>query len=104
CRCNARMGAIAVSTAQGPTGDHQGLVVAGALGSHEAARECRGLKPVACWAHVRRFRDVVVDFSEGQFILAWIEDLCAIDVRALVTSFTGSADSAPYRGLTASPR
>lgn len=65
-------------------GDYQGWVVADALGSHEAgARECRGLKLAACWAHVlRRFRDAVVDFSEAQFMLAWIQDLYAIDARA----------------------
>jgi len=55
--------------------DYRGSVVADALGSHEAgARECRGLKLAACWAHVlRRFRDAVVDFSEAQFMLAWNE-------------------------------
>jgi len=65
-------------------GDYRGWVVADALGSHEAgARECRGLKLAACWAHVlRRFRDAVVDFSEAQFMLAWIQDLYAIDARA----------------------
>ena len=65
-------------------GDYRGWVVADALGSHEGgARECRGLKLAACWAHVlRRFRDAVVDFSEAQFMLAWIQDLYAIDGRA----------------------
>jgi hypothetical protein len=57
---------------------------ADALGTHEAgARECRGLKLAACWAHVlRRFRDAVGDFPEAQFMLAWIQDLYAIDARA----------------------
>ena len=65
-------------------GDYRGWVVADALGSHEAgARECRGLKLAACWAHVlRRFRDAVVDFSEAQFMLAWIQDLYTIDAGA----------------------
>ncbi len=68
-------------------GDYRGWVVADALGSHEAgARECRGLKLAACWAHVlRRFRDAVVDFSGAQFMLAWIQDLFAIDARATDT-------------------
>jgi hypothetical protein len=52
----------------------------------ETERECpscHGLKLAACWAHVlRRFRDAVVDFSEAQFMLAWIHDLYAIDARA----------------------
>jgi transposase len=75
-------------------GDYRGWVVADALGSHEAgARECRGLKLAACWAHVlRRFRDAVVDFSEAQFMLAWIQDLYAIDARA-----TDSRDRALLR-------
>jgi len=65
-------------------GDYQGWVVADALGTHQAgARECRGLKLAACWAHVlRRFRDAVVDFPEAQFMLAWIQDLYAIDASA----------------------
>jgi transposase len=75
-------------------GDYEGWVVADALGSHEAgARECRGLKLAACWAHVlRRFRDAVVDFSEAQFMLAWIQDLYVIDARA-----TDSRDRARLR-------
>ena len=45
-------------------GDYEGWVVADALGTHEAgARDCRGVRLAACWAHVlRRFRDAVVDF------------------------------------------
>jgi len=58
-------------------GDYQGWVVADALGTHQAgARECRGLRLAACWAHVlRRFRDAVVDFPEAHLMLAWIQDL-----------------------------
>ena len=65
-------------------GDYHGWVVADALGTHEAgARECRGIKLAACWAHVlRRFRDAVVDFPEAQIMLAWIQDLYRIDQRA----------------------
>ena len=65
-------------------GDYQGWVVADALGTHEAgARECRGIKLAACWAHVlRRFREAVVDFPEAQMMLAWIQDLYRIDGRA----------------------
>jgi len=53
-------------------GDYQGWVVADALGTHEAgARECRGLKLAACWAHVlRRFRDAAGDFPEAQLMLS----------------------------------
>jgi transposase len=65
-------------------GDYKGWVVADALGTHQAgARECRGVRLAACWAHVlRRFRDAVVDFPEAQFMLAWIQDLYEIDARA----------------------
>ena len=65
-------------------GDYQGWVVADALGTHQAgARECRGVRLAACWAHVlRRFRDAVVDFPEAHFMLAWIQDLYEIDARA----------------------
>jgi transposase len=65
-------------------GDYRGWVVADALGTHEAgARECRGIKLAACWAHVlRRFRDAVVDFPEAQLMLAWIGDLYRIDGKA----------------------
>jgi transposase len=65
-------------------GGYQGWVVADALGTHQAgARECQGLKLAACWAHVlRRFRDAVVDFPEAQFMLAWIQDLYAVDARS----------------------
>jgi transposase len=71
-------------TFTGLLGDYQGWVVADALGTHQAgARECSGVKLAACWAHVlRRFRDAVVDFPEAQFMLAWIQDLYAIDSRA----------------------
>jgi hypothetical protein len=60
-------------------GDYHGWVVADALGTHEAAaRECRGIKLAACWAHVlRRFREADVDFPEAQIMLAWIQDLSA---------------------------
>ena len=65
-------------------GEYEGWVVADALGTHQAgARECRGVRLAACWAHVlRRFRDAVVDFPEAQFMLAWIQDLYRIDASA----------------------
>ena len=83
-------------------GDYRGWVVADALGSHEAgARECRGLKLAACWAHVlRRFRDAVVDFSEAQFMLAWIQDLYAIDARATDTRDRARLRSTESRAVT----
>jgi transposase len=72
-------------------GDYHGWVVADALGTHEAgARECRGIKLAACWAHVlRRFREAVVDFPEAQMMLAWIQDLYRIDQRATSTEDRG---------------
>jgi transposase len=83
-------------------GDYRGWVVADALGSHEAgARECRGLKLAACWAHVlRRFRDAVVDFSEAQFMLAWIQDLYAIDARASDTQDRARLRTTESRAVT----
>lgn len=65
-------------------GEYDGWVVADALGTHEAgARECRGVRLAACWAHVlRRFRNAVADFPEAQMMLAWIQDLYRIDARA----------------------
>jgi transposase len=59
-------------------------VVADALGTHEAgARQCRGVKLAACWAHVlRRFRDAAADFPEAQLMLAWIQNLYRIDQKA----------------------
>jgi transposase len=82
--------------------DYRGWVVADALGSHEAgARECRGLKLAACWAHVlRRFRDAVVDFSEAQFMLAWIQDLYEIDARATDTRDRARLRSTESRAVT----
>jgi transposase len=66
-------------------GDYQGWVVADALGTHEAgARDCRGIKLAACWAHVlRRYRDAVADFPDAQFMLGWIQDLYRVDQRAM---------------------
>jgi hypothetical protein len=77
-------------------------VVADALASHEAgARECRDLKLTVCWAHVlRRFRDAVVDFSEAQFMFAWIQDLYAIDARATDTRDRAQLRSTESRAVT----
>jgi transposase len=81
---------------------HQGWVVADALGTHQAgARECRGLRLAACWAHVlRRFRDAVVDFPEAHFMLAWIQDLYAIDARAADMAERGRLRSTESRAVT----
>ena len=80
-------------------GDYQGWVVADALGTHEAgARECRGIKLAACWAHVlRRFREAVVDFPEAQMMLAWIQDLYRIDQKATAARNAGGC-ARPSRG------
>jgi transposase len=83
-------------------GDYQGWVVADALGSHQAgARECRGLKLAACWAHVlRRFRDAAGDFPEAQLMLAWIQDLYAIDARATDLRERGRLRATESRAVT----
>ena len=83
-------------------GDYEGWVVADALGTHQAgARDCRGVKLAACWAHVlRRFRDAVVDFSEAQFMLAWIQDLYRIDASAKDMAERGRLRATESRAVT----
>lgn len=58
--------------------------MADALGTHQAgAKECRGIKLAACWAHVlRRFREAAADFPDARIMLAWISDLYEIDAKA----------------------
>ena len=83
-------------------GDYEGWVVADALGTHQAgARECRGVRLAACWAHVlRRFRDAVVDFPEAQFMLAWIQDLYRIDANAKDMAERGRLQAMESRAAT----
>jgi transposase len=83
-------------------GDYEGWVVADALGTHQAgARECRGVRLAACWAHVlRRFRDAVVDFPEAQFMLAWIQDLYRIDAGAKDMAERGRLRATESRAVT----
>jgi transposase len=83
-------------------GDYEGWVVADALGTHQAgARECRGVRLAACWAHVlRRFRDAVVDFPEAQFMLAWIQDLYRIDASAKDMADRGRLRATESRAVT----
>ncbi len=83
-------------------GDYEGWVVADALGTHQAgARECRGVRLAACWAHVlRRFRDAVVDFPEAQFMLAWIQDLYRIDAGAKDIAERGRLRATESRAVT----
>jgi hypothetical protein len=77
-------------------------MVADALGTHQAgARECRGARLAACWAHVlRRFRDAVVDFREAQFMLAWIQDLYRIDASAKDIAESGRLRATESRAVT----
>lgn len=84
-------------------GDYQGWVVADALGTHQAgARECRGIRLAACWAHVlRRFRDAVADFPDAQLMLAWIGDLYRIDHRAQDAEERRRLRSTESRAVTA---
>jgi len=83
-------------------GDYEGWVVADALGTHQAgARDCRGVRLAACWAHVlRRFRDAVVDFPEAQFMLAWIQDLYQIDGGAKDIAERGRLRATESRAVT----
>ena len=83
-------------------GDYQGWVVADALGTHQAgARDFRGVRLAACWAHVlRRFRDAVVDFPEAQFMLAWIHDIYRIDAGAKDIAERGRLRATESRAVT----
>ena len=83
-------------------GDYEGWVVADALGTHQAgARDCRGVRLAACWAHVlRRFRDAVGDFPEAQFMLAWIQDLYRIDATAKDIAERGRLRATESRAVT----
>jgi transposase len=83
-------------------GEYEGWVVADALGTHQAgARECRGVRLAACWAHVlRRFRDAVVDFPEAAFMLGWIQDLYRIDAGAKDMAERGKLRATESRAVT----
>ena len=65
-------------------GDYRGVIVADALGTHEAgARASPGIALAGCWAHVyRRFEEAAPDHPEAERALAWIGQLYEIDRSA----------------------
>lgn len=62
-------------------GDYHGVIVADALGTHEAgARASPGIVLAGCWAHVyRRFEEAAPDHPDAERALAWIGALYDID-------------------------
>jgi transposase len=62
-------------------GDYRGVIVADALGTHEAgARASPNIVLAACWAHVyRRFEEAAPDHPDAERALAWIGALYQID-------------------------
>jgi transposase len=65
-------------------GDYRGIIVADALGTHDAgARASPGIVLAGCWAHVyRRFEEALPDHPDAERALAWIGALYAIDESA----------------------
>jgi transposase len=65
-------------------GDYKGVIVADALGTHEAgARASPGIVLAGCWAHVfRRFEEAAPDHPDAERALAWIGALYDIDYEA----------------------
>ena len=65
-------------------GNYRGVIIADALGTHEAgARASPGIVLAGCWAHVyRRFEEAMPDHPEAERALAWIGALYEIDRRA----------------------
>jgi transposase len=65
-------------------GDYRGVIIADALGTHEAgARASPGITLAACWAHVfRRFQEAAPDHPAAERALAWIGALYEIDRAA----------------------
>jgi transposase len=65
-------------------GDYRGVIVADALGTHEAgARASPGVVLAGCWAHVyRRFEEAAPDHPDAQRALAWIGELYELDRSA----------------------
>jgi transposase len=62
-------------------GDYRGVIVADALGTHEAgARASPGIALAGCWAHVyRRFEEAAPDHPDAERALAWIGALYDLD-------------------------
>jgi transposase len=65
-------------------GDYHGVIVADALGTHEAgARASPGIVLAGCWAHVfRRFEEAAPDHPDAERALAWIGALYELDRAA----------------------
>jgi transposase len=65
-------------------GDYRGVIVADALGTHEAgARASPGVVLAGCWAHVyRRFKEAAPDHPDAERALAWIGALYELDRSA----------------------
>ena len=65
-------------------GDYRGVIIADALGTHEAgARASPGIVLAGCWAHVfRRFQEAAPDHPAAERALAWIGELYEIDRAA----------------------
>ena len=65
-------------------GDYRGVIVADALGTHEAgARASPGIVLAGCWAHVyRRFEEALPDHPDAARALAWIGALYEFDESA----------------------
>lgn len=65
-------------------GSYRGVIVADALGTHEAgARASPGIVLAGCWAHVyRRFEEAAPDHPDAERALAWIGALYELDREA----------------------
>jgi len=65
-------------------GNYRGVIVADALGTHEAgARASPGIVLAGCWAHVyRRFNEAAPDHPDAERALAWIGALYELDRSA----------------------
>lgn len=74
------------ATFTGLVGDYRGVIVADALGTHEAgARASPGILLAGCWAHVyRRFEEALPDHPDAERALAWIGALYDLDDAATV--------------------
>lgn len=74
------------ATFTGLVGDYRGVIIADALGTHEAgARASPGILLAGCWAHVyRRFEEALPDHPDAERALAWIGALYDLDDAATV--------------------
>lgn len=65
-------------------GNYRGVIIADALGTHEAgARASPHIVLAGCWAHVyRRFKEAEPDHPDAEHALAWIGSLYELDRTA----------------------